>query len=137
MNILILGGGGFLGKKLAFALAEKGSLNGRRIASLTMADLHAPRPIKAPFPVACLAIDVTDEWALTGSLRHDLERGEFVFLGGGVRFANECCSLSVFLRRNFTRTETVDASTSFGIRLELLTLGGGGAGLGEGMFGGG
>ena len=101
------------------------------------ADPVADAPRDREEVAANLAIDVTDEWALTGSLRHDLERGEFVFLGGGVRFANECCSLSVFLRRNFTRTETVDASTSFGIRLELLTLGGGGAGLGEGMFGGG
>jgi len=73
MRVLILGGGGFLGKKLAFALAEKGSLNGRRIASLTLADLHAPRPIEAPFPVACVAIDVTDAEAVAALIGEGYE----------------------------------------------------------------
>jgi LPS-assembly protein len=81
-----------------------------------------------------LSIGLTEEWTLTGALRYDLERADFVFLGGGVRFANECCSLSVFARRNFTSTDAVDASTSFGIRLELLTLGGGGGGLAGGLL---
>ena len=86
---------------------------------------------------ARLALDITDEWAVTGSLRHDLEEERFVFLGGGIRFRNECCSLSAFVRRNFTRTDTVDASTSFGVRLELLTLGGGGGELpGAGLYDG-
>ncbi len=69
---------------------------------------------------------VTDEWSVNGFLRRDLELGEFVTLGGGVRFANECCAVSVFGRRNFTSQENVSDGTSFGLRVELFTLGGAG-----------
>ena len=97
------------------------------------ADPVADAPRDREEITADLGIRVTEDWSLTGTLRHDLEQGEFVFLGGGLRFANECCSLSLLVRRNFTATDTVDASTSFGIRLELLTLGGGGAGIADGL----
>jgi len=76
-----------------------------------------------------LRLALTPEWSLNGFVRHDLEREEFVLLGGSVRFVNECCSLSAFVRRDFTDTETVEASTSFGVRVELMTLGGGGRSL--------
>jgi len=96
------------------------------------ADPVADAPFDREEIAAKLDISLTDRWSLTGALRHDLERGEFVFLGGGVQFANECCKLALFVRRNFTDTDNVPASTSFGLRVELLTLGGGGSNLGLG-----
>jgi nucleoside-diphosphate-sugar epimerase len=60
MNILIIGGGGFIGRKLAQRLAERGQLRGMPIASITLADLSVPDPIDAPFPVHGLACDITD-----------------------------------------------------------------------------
>ncbi len=61
MNILIIGGGGFLGQKLAKALAARGQLRGLPISKLTLADLAAPATILAPFPVITCAADITDK----------------------------------------------------------------------------
>lgn len=58
MKITILGGGGFLGRKMAQRLAKEGSLGGKPIAGLTLFDLAVPAPLEAPFPVTCLAGDV-------------------------------------------------------------------------------
>ncbi|MBW6396300.1 NAD-dependent epimerase/dehydratase family protein [Roseomonas sp. HJA6] len=60
MRITILGGGGFLGKKLAARLAKDGTLGGEPITGLTLFDLHAPTAPEAPFPVQCLGGDVAN-----------------------------------------------------------------------------
>jgi nucleoside-diphosphate-sugar epimerase len=58
MNISILGGGGFLGRKIAAQLAQTATLGGRKVTSLALFDLHEPPPLEAPFPVARLAGDI-------------------------------------------------------------------------------
>lgn len=58
MNITILGGGGFLGRKIADHLAATGRLGDRPVTSLTLFDLHPPAPLAAAFPVLCLGGDV-------------------------------------------------------------------------------
>ncbi len=58
MKITILGGGGFLGRKVAARLAETGTLGGRAVSGLTLFDLHQPPPLDAPFPVSRLAGDI-------------------------------------------------------------------------------
>lgn len=60
MNITILGGGGFLGRKLAARLAADGTLGGEAIASLTLFDLNAPPAPDAGFPINTLGGDVAD-----------------------------------------------------------------------------
>ncbi len=60
MRISIIGGGGFLGQKLARALAAKGELCGRKIESMVLADVVEPPPVEAPFPVGLLACDICD-----------------------------------------------------------------------------
>lgn len=60
MNIIILGGGGFLGQKLAKALAAKGRLRDRFIGKLTLADLAEPAALDAPFEIDTRKLDVTD-----------------------------------------------------------------------------
>jgi nucleoside-diphosphate-sugar epimerase len=60
MQITILGGGGFLGRKLAQRLAADGALGGRPVTGLTLFDLAAPPALPAPFPVTCLGGDVAD-----------------------------------------------------------------------------
>ena len=53
MHITILGGAGFLGRKLAARLTTDA-----RVTSLTLFDMAQPAPIAAPFPVRCIAGDV-------------------------------------------------------------------------------
>jgi len=58
MQITILGGGGFLGRRFAERLAAEGQLDGRPVTRLVLFDLAEPKPLAAPFPVTCLAGDV-------------------------------------------------------------------------------
>jgi nucleoside-diphosphate-sugar epimerase len=60
MRISILGGGGFLGRKLAARLAAEGHLGEKPITALRLFDLAAPAAPAAPFPVHALAGDLTD-----------------------------------------------------------------------------
>ena len=60
MKISILGGGGFLGRKLAARLAADGNLGGHAIAALTLFDLAPPPPPATNFPVHCLGGDIAE-----------------------------------------------------------------------------
>ena len=64
MRIQILGGGGFIGLKLAKALAERGTLRGETISHLCLADVTNTNAIDAPFPVSTHAIDIADRNAV-------------------------------------------------------------------------
>ncbi|MBW8268763.1 NAD-dependent epimerase/dehydratase family protein [Caldovatus sp. SYSU G05006] len=68
MRITILGGNGFLGRKLAARLARDGVLGGRPIAALTLFDLAEPAPLPAPFPVRRQAGDVADPAAVAAAI---------------------------------------------------------------------
>ncbi|MGE4611920.1 MAG: D-erythronate dehydrogenase [Paracoccaceae bacterium] len=58
MKVMITGGGGFLGQKLAKSLTDNPVIAGKEVTELTLADLNAPAPMQAPFPVECVAADV-------------------------------------------------------------------------------
>lgn len=61
MRISILGGGGFLGRKVAARLAADGALGGRKVSALTLFDIAAPpAPEGAPFPVHAIAGDLVE-----------------------------------------------------------------------------
>lgn len=60
MHISILGGGGFLGARLAGALAARGELGGRAVSSLTLFDLQPPAAPTAAFPVHTLGGDIAE-----------------------------------------------------------------------------
>ena len=57
MKITILGGGGFLGQKIAAHLARTGTLG---VTALTLFDLNPPVSPTAPFPVRSLGGDITE-----------------------------------------------------------------------------
>ncbi|HUB13579.1 MAG TPA: NAD-dependent epimerase/dehydratase family protein [Acetobacteraceae bacterium] len=61
MKISILGGGGFLGRKLAARIAGDGALGAEPVTALTLFDLAVPpRPANAGFPVVAIAGDIVD-----------------------------------------------------------------------------
>ena len=64
MRILILGGGGFIGLKLAKALADRGTLRGDAVSHLCLADVTETRSIDAPFPITTHALDIADRNAV-------------------------------------------------------------------------
>ncbi|HZH25879.1 MAG TPA: D-erythronate dehydrogenase [Azospirillaceae bacterium] len=61
MRVVITGGGGFIGQKLAKRLAADGRLCGRPISSLVLFDMAAPPvPAGSPFPIEAMAGDIAD-----------------------------------------------------------------------------
>ncbi|MBC7634264.1 MAG: NAD-dependent epimerase/dehydratase family protein [Acetobacteraceae bacterium] len=60
MKISILGGGGFLGQRLAIRLAADGHLGGTPIAALTLFDITPPPAPKASFALHCLGGDIAE-----------------------------------------------------------------------------
>jgi len=60
MRVLIIGGGGFIGQKIAKALVASGTLKGQPITHLALADLAAPAPMEAPFEVTTHAVDIAE-----------------------------------------------------------------------------
>jgi nucleoside-diphosphate-sugar epimerase len=60
MHVSILGGGGFLGRKIAARLAADGTLGGQPVSSLTLFDLTTPPKVTASFPVTAVAGDLVD-----------------------------------------------------------------------------
>jgi nucleoside-diphosphate-sugar epimerase len=68
MRVLITGGGGFLGQKLARALTVSGKLRGQAITGLTLADVTEPAVLPAAFAVSCIACDVSDASAVNAAM---------------------------------------------------------------------
>ena len=64
MRVVITGGGGMLGQKLARALAGRGGIGDRAIDVLALADVKKPPAVTAPFKVTCHKVDITDRSAL-------------------------------------------------------------------------
>jgi nucleoside-diphosphate-sugar epimerase len=60
MKISILGGGGFLGRKIAARLVKDGRLGDRPITGLTLFDLAEPPKPAAAFPVTAIAGDLVE-----------------------------------------------------------------------------
>lgn len=73
MNILVIGGGGFIGQKIARELAFRGALRGKKIDRLVLADINAPALVDAPFPVETCICDITDRASVDGVLGADVD----------------------------------------------------------------
>lgn len=76
MQVLITGGAGMLGRKLAERLAQVGAVGGRPIASLTLADVVPPTAPDAPFPVTTEVADLGRPGVAAALVAH---RPEVVF----------------------------------------------------------
>jgi D-erythronate 2-dehydrogenase len=58
MKVSILGGGGFLGRKIAAKLAADGALGGQPVSELTLFDVAGPPKPEASFPINSIGVDV-------------------------------------------------------------------------------
>ncbi len=61
MKIMITGGGGFIGQKLARKLADNGQLNQRVISRIALADIQQPNPLIASMPVDYIKADISNK----------------------------------------------------------------------------
>ena len=62
MKVLIIGGAGMVGRKLAERLAKDGTLDGKTITGMTLYDVVPPAvPDSAGFPVTTLTGDLPAE----------------------------------------------------------------------------
>ncbi len=68
MQVTILGAGGFLGQKLAAALAARGVLRGREIRALHLVDLSAPPAVAADFVITTRAADISDAASISQAI---------------------------------------------------------------------
>ncbi len=59
-HVLITGGAGFLGQKLALKLASIGEVAGQAIQSMTLVDVVLPEPVDAPFKTRAEVLDISD-----------------------------------------------------------------------------
>ncbi|WP_343115626.1 D-erythronate dehydrogenase [Ostreiculturibacter nitratireducens] len=73
MKVLIIGGGGLIGQKLAKALAARGRLRGDVISSLVLTDLVDPAPVDAPFPVEKRRCDIADRASVDALIDADTD----------------------------------------------------------------
>lgn len=64
MRILILGGGGFLGKRLAGELLMNGGLNQGQLTQLTLMDFAFPEDMREDPRLECIKADFSDEAAI-------------------------------------------------------------------------
>jgi len=70
MRVLITGGAGFLGQKLAHALAKAGRIDGHEITAMELVDVVAPAKVDAGFPVLAHAYDISDAAPVAASFAH-------------------------------------------------------------------
>ena len=73
MHILIIGGGGVVGQKLAHSLAKRCELRGQAISKITLADIADPAMVDAPFEVACVACDISQPDSVEAILGADID----------------------------------------------------------------
>ena len=72
MNILIIGGGGVVGQKLAASLVKRGALRGQPISKLVLADVVDPAPVAAPFAVETTKCDIADPASVADVVTTDI-----------------------------------------------------------------
>lgn len=74
MKVVILGGAGFVGQKLAKALAAKGELREEKITQITLCDMVPPQnEIDSDFPIIFKEFNITDPQSVNNAIDDDVD----------------------------------------------------------------
>ncbi len=74
MNVLIIGGGGFVGQKLARALVSRGELNQKPINSISLVDVVEPAEVEGgSITINRSVCDITDKTSVADALTADVD----------------------------------------------------------------
>lgn len=73
MNVLIIGGGGLVGQKLAKALVDRGTLQGRDIDKITLADIVEPNVVSGADQVETVVCDIADPQSVRDTISGDVD----------------------------------------------------------------
>ena len=74
MNVLIIGGGGFVGQKLARALVARGELNGKALSSINLVDVMEPGAIDGgSIAVNTSICDITNTASVAEAVTADID----------------------------------------------------------------
>ncbi|MEM7210850.1 MAG: LPS assembly protein LptD [Pseudomonadota bacterium] len=66
---------------------------------------------------------INDNWSVSSYASRNLVLDDFNSAGGTITYRNECCEIEVFGQRDFNSSSSAPASNTFGLRIELLTIG--------------
>ena len=104
MKVLIIGGGGLVGQKLARRLAERGELRGAKIDAMILADVVDPAPVEAPFPVDLVTCDISDKASVEAAIPADVD---VIYLLAAIVSGQAETDLDLGYRVNMTGTWNV------------------------------
>ena len=104
MKVLIIGGGGLVGQKLARRLAERGELRGERIDAMILADVVDPAPVEAGFPVDLVSCDISDKASVEAAIPDDVD---VIYLLAAIVSGQAETDLDLGYRVNMTGTWNV------------------------------
>ncbi len=123
MRIVMTGAGGLIGRGVTALLAQRGTLDGRKITELVLSDVRTPpEPAGADFPVSRIACDVRDAGEvrslisgrvdavfhlaaiMSGAAERDYELGWQINLDGTRNVLEACRSLPAAPKLVFTST---------------------------------
>ena len=104
MKVLIIGGGGLVGQKLARSLAARGTLRGQAIDRMVLADIVDPAPVAAGFPVDTRLCDIADPASVAAAVDADVD---VIYLLAAIVSAHAEEDLDAGLRTNLFGTLNV------------------------------
>ncbi|MEO1471501.1 MAG: NAD-dependent epimerase/dehydratase family protein, partial [Pseudomonadota bacterium] len=97
MKVLIIGGAGLVGRKLAARLAARGQLRGREISAMVLGDIVDPVVPAAGFPVGTARLDIADRASVDAVIDADTD---VIFLLAAVVSAHAEADLDAGLATN-------------------------------------